>query len=95
MNYPDLTMFTPREYDVLQLCAKGYSNKEIAKELKLSIHTVKLHIHNLLKKFDTPYREKIAVTALQYNLVNPYKFITLQQALIELGYAPVDTNEIS
>ncbi|WP_185968382.1 response regulator transcription factor [Paracoccus sp. M683] len=37
---------TPRQHDVLRLVADGQSNKRIAAVLGLSIHTVKLHLHN-------------------------------------------------
>lgn len=37
---------TQRQMDVLQLVADGQSNKRIADRLGLSIHTVKLHLHN-------------------------------------------------
>ncbi|WP_311760400.1 helix-turn-helix transcriptional regulator [Paracoccus broussonetiae] len=37
---------TQRQLDVLQQVADGHSNKSIAKNLGLSIHTVKLHLHN-------------------------------------------------
>lgn len=34
-------MFTKREQEVLDLLVKGFSNKEIAEELIITIHTVK------------------------------------------------------
>lgn len=37
---------TQRQLDVLREVADGHSNKRIAKNLGLSIHTVKLHLHN-------------------------------------------------
>lgn len=41
---------TRRESDVLQLIGQGLSNKEIARDLTLSIATVKHHVHNVLDK---------------------------------------------
>lgn len=41
---------TRRERDVLRHAAKGKSNKAIAEDLGISIHTVKLHMHNTMKK---------------------------------------------
>lgn len=47
---------TRRESDVLQLIGEGLSNKEIARELVLSIATVKHHVHNILDKLNLPGR---------------------------------------
>jgi DNA-binding NarL/FixJ family response regulator len=41
---------TSRESEVLSLIGRGLSNKEIARELVLSVATVKHHVHNLLDK---------------------------------------------
>lgn len=47
---------TRRESDVLQLIGRGLSNKEIARELVLSVATVKHHVHNILEKLQLPRR---------------------------------------
>lgn len=47
---------TTREWDVVRLVAAGMQNKNIASELDLSQHTVKLHIHNILKKIGVSNR---------------------------------------
>jgi DNA-binding NarL/FixJ family response regulator len=47
---------TPRESDVLQLIGRGLSNKEIARELILSVATVKHHVHNVLEKLNLARR---------------------------------------
>ncbi len=49
---------TPRELEILQLVADGYSNKEIASELFLSFHTVKNHVHNILEKLKVQHRSQ-------------------------------------
>jgi DNA-binding NarL/FixJ family response regulator len=41
---------TQREGDVLRLIGEGFSNKEIARELALSVATVKHHVHHVLDK---------------------------------------------
>lgn len=45
-----------REYEVLQLLAKGYSNADIAENIFLSISTVKTHVSNLFVKMDVKSR---------------------------------------
>jgi two-component system, NarL family, nitrate/nitrite response regulator NarL len=47
---------TQRENDVLQLLGRGLTNKEIARELSLSISTVKHHVHKVLEKLQLPRR---------------------------------------
>jgi len=47
-----------REYQVLQLLAKGYSNAEIAGDLFLSLSTVKTHVSNLFVKMDVKSRAR-------------------------------------
>jgi DNA-binding NarL/FixJ family response regulator len=51
----DLSLFrnlTLREREVLKLIADGYTNKEIAKELEISINTVETHRLDVMKKLD-------------------------------------------
>lgn len=47
---------TQREREVLHLVGRGMSNKEIARELSLSVATVKHHVHNLLDKMHVSRR---------------------------------------
>lgn len=53
---PDGAPLTKREGDVLQLIGHGMTNKEIARELGLSVATVKHHVHNVLEKLCLPRR---------------------------------------
>lgn len=45
-----------REYEVLQMLTKGYSNAEIGGKLFLSVSTVKTHVSNLFVKMDVKSR---------------------------------------
>jgi DNA-binding NarL/FixJ family response regulator len=56
---------TRREMQILQLIADGMSNKQIAKELSLSLHTVKNHVHNLLEKLSARGRSAAVKYALE------------------------------
>lgn len=52
---------TPREMEVLQLMAEGLPNKIIASRLKVSLHTAKFHVAQILGKLDATSRTE-AVT---------------------------------
>ena len=56
-DYSDLT---PRELEILELIANGYSNQKIAKRLFIEVGTVKNHVHNILNKLDVRTREDAA-----------------------------------
>ena len=43
-------LLSPREREVALLVNRGLSNKQIARELRLSNGTVKLHVHNIFLK---------------------------------------------
>lgn len=60
---------TAREKDILKLVALGKSNKDIAEDLVLSIHTVKNHLKNILHKMSVEDRTQAAILAIKENLV--------------------------
>ncbi len=49
-----------REREVLELVARGYPNREVAKRLYISEFTVKRHVHNILAKLGEPSRRAAA-----------------------------------
>ena len=49
-----------RELQVAALVAKGLANKQIASQLRLSLATVKDHVHSILAKTGVPNRAAIA-----------------------------------
>lgn len=54
---------TPREWEILKLIERGYTNQEIATELVIQVGTVKNHVHNILQKLDVGSREDAAAVA--------------------------------
>jgi two-component system nitrate/nitrite response regulator NarL len=62
---PDDAGLTPRESQVLGLLADGFSNKLIARELDLSLGTVKVHVKHVLKKLKLRTRVEAAVWAVR------------------------------
>jgi pimeloyl-ACP methyl ester carboxylesterase/DNA-binding CsgD family transcriptional regulator len=57
---PSLETLSAREREVLALVAEGMSNAAIAERLRLSDHTVKRHVANILLKLDMPTRAAAA-----------------------------------
>ena len=60
-----LSLLTQRELDVLTKAAKGLSNKDIAKELFLSVHTVESHLQGIFNKFGVGSRVEAVIQALK------------------------------
>lgn len=58
-----------REYDVLKLISKGFSNKEIGDRLFLSESTIKTHVSNLLVKLDAKRRTQAIDKAKQLQIL--------------------------
>lgn len=58
-----------REYEVLQLLAKGHSNADIAANLFLSISTIKTHVSNLYFKMDVKSRTQAITKAKQLKII--------------------------
>ena len=54
---------TPREADVLALIARGYTNREIASALVISVKTAGVHVSHILRKLDAPNRQQAAALA--------------------------------
>lgn len=60
---------TEREKEILQLIAKGLSNKDVAHTLNLSEGTVKVHVSHILGKLHVSSRTEAAVWAAQMGLI--------------------------
>ena len=65
-----LDRLTPREREVLQLIGRGFSNKRIAQELRLSEKTVKTHVGHVLAKLGVDDRTQAAVFAVRAGLID-------------------------
>jgi DNA-binding NarL/FixJ family response regulator len=64
-------VLTPRELEVLKLIAEAHSNKEIAKELFISIKTVERHRQNILDKLGMSDRVELTRYAIRRGLIQP------------------------
>jgi DNA-binding NarL/FixJ family response regulator len=65
---------TARELDLLQLVARGYSNRAIAQELSISENTVKYHMKNILQKLHAQNRTEAVTQAIHAGILTPPGF---------------------
>jgi PAS domain S-box-containing protein len=61
---------SPREHEVLQLLARGLSNREIADALIITSHTVKIHVEHILAKLGVSDRTQAAVRAIELGFIS-------------------------
>ena len=64
----ELDQLTPRERDVLRLIARGYTYKEIARELFISAKTVESHVSSVLRKLQLSTRHQLTRWAAERRL---------------------------
>jgi DNA-binding NarL/FixJ family response regulator len=57
---------TARELEILTLIAQGLRNKDLAERLSLSLHTIKNHVHHVLKKLKAPNRAEAVRIAMRH-----------------------------
>jgi DNA-binding NarL/FixJ family response regulator len=66
---PELDQLTNREREVLRLIAQGYTYKEIAKELFISVKTVETHVSSVLRKLQLSTRHQLTRWAAERHLL--------------------------
>ena len=66
---PDLDQLSPREQQVLRLIARGYTYKEVAKDLTISAKTVESHVSSVLRKLQLSTRHELTKWATDRRLV--------------------------
>lgn len=59
---------TPRQFQVLELVAHGFTYKEVASQLSLSEHTVKYHMAEILRCLHLKNREQVVAYAIRVGL---------------------------
>jgi two-component system NarL family response regulator len=64
------TELTNRERDVLHLMAEGRDNRGIAQALRLTLGTVKGHVHNILEKLGAADRTQAVMSAVRRGIVH-------------------------
>lgn len=66
---PELDQLSPREREVMRLIARGYTYKEIARRLSLSIKTVETHVSAVLRKLQLSSRHELTRWANDRRLI--------------------------
>ncbi|MCI1901485.1 MAG: response regulator transcription factor [Bifidobacteriaceae bacterium] len=65
----DIDVLSPREQEVMRLIARGYSYKEVAAELFISVKTVETHVSAVLRKLQLSNRGELARWAAHRRIV--------------------------
>ncbi len=65
---PELDQLTAREREVLRLIARGYTYKELATELSISVKTVESHVSAVLRKLQLSTRHQLTRWATERRL---------------------------
>lgn len=65
----ELDRLSPRERDVMRLIARGYTYREAASELFLSVKTIETHVSNVLRKLQLSNRNELARWASNRKIV--------------------------
>ena len=63
LDSPEHLKLTTRQFDVLRLLAKGHSNKVIARDLGLSVSTVKVHLNTVFRALGASNRLEAVIRA--------------------------------
>ena len=66
---PEMDQLTPREREVMRLIARGYTYKEIARRLTLSVKTVETHVSAVLRKLQLSSRHELTRWATDRRLI--------------------------
>ncbi len=65
----ELDLLSAREQEVMRLIARGYTYKEVASELFISIKTVETHVSAVLRKLQLSNRHELTHWAAQRHIV--------------------------
>ena len=84
-----INILTEREIKILSLIIEGKSNPEIADELIISIHTVKVHIESIYRKLGVHNKVQAAVYAILNHTIEEHTKISRKRK-VGLDYTEQD-----
>jgi DNA-binding CsgD family transcriptional regulator len=66
---PELDQLTPREKEVMRHIARGFTYRETANRLSISIKTVETHVSSVLRKLQLSSRHELTAWAANRRLL--------------------------
>jgi len=69
MNQDSHGDLSARELEIIELVATGATNQQIARELIISVNTVKAHLRNIFAKLDVESRTEATLYVIQHGLI--------------------------
>jgi two-component system NarL family response regulator len=76
---------TARELDIIQMLAKGLTNKEIGAVLRISENTARNHVINIIEKLQVSDRTEAATTAIQRGIISAERERHLRATCVTCG----------
>jgi DNA-binding NarL/FixJ family response regulator len=67
-SLPPQTLLTKRELEVASRIARGYSNRQIAEDLVITLSTTERHVANILSKLEMRSRSQVAAWVVEQRL---------------------------
>jgi DNA-binding CsgD family transcriptional regulator len=89
VNAAGLKLLSKREEDVVRLLAEGFGNRDIARELSLSEHTVKNYLFKIFDKLGVSSRVEVVLYSV--SSTNRMQFADAQDS----GKSGIELEEIS
>ncbi len=77
-----LMTLTQREHEVLRYIARGLTNRELARQLVVSVATIQNHVHSILEKLEVSNRTMAVVVAQHCGMLSVEKIDDLNHVLL-------------
>lgn len=91
VHYPTTVELTSRQSEILYLIAKGYSNKQIGRNLGIGVDSVKTHAVNIRRKLGAHNRAHVVAIAYMRGILGAAPQSHTQQTIVA-GYTIISEN---